>query len=450
MAHGRSTDKLPVEILLKIMRLYIEDISETEPHPHHYRWLQITHVCRRWRDAALEDLAFLKGTGEEARQTSLSIEGRVPTGDRETRRKLDLIAGNAARISSLDLTASTDFFLCLGQQSGSRMAQLRELILEREVDNHAGGTDDDQLLDVFLGSPLTKLLLRNFAVPVFEPLLSSTIRNLALDGEYLEVTTEEVLMTLSKLPELRYLCINASFGRSMAAVAAVDPAATIKLLALEELQLTVNSIEDAKFLTSIDAPHLRYAEFDVDCTEEDNIQPAIQLIAPLLRKLSARGLCRAAQFEAPNFDCLDIKFAKGLPTPLTTSPQEEGLHITLKNLPWPSLNKALHAMKVHFKYPLKAIEDLIIVDGKYDYCACPAWYMMFARMHGVQTLRLQGRAIDTMRYGLGFDTQKGTYRILFPVLRKVILDSVQFRPPQPQSGTPFIQDHGINRSGNMG
>ncbi|KZT19165.1 hypothetical protein NEOLEDRAFT_989501 [Neolentinus lepideus HHB14362 ss-1] len=459
MAQGRPTDKLPVEILLKIMKLYVEDISETEPHPNHYGWLQITHVCRRWRDASLEDLSFwqnislynmdvadalvkrtLKGTGEEARQTSLSIEGRVLTGDLETRRKLDLIAGNAARISSLDLTASTDFFLRLGQQSGPHMAQLRELILEREVDNHAGGSNDDQLLDVFLGSPLTKLRLRNFAFPVFEPLLSSTIRNLALDGEYLEVTTQEVLMTVNKLPELRYLFINASFGRSMAAVAAVDPAATIKLLALEELRLSVNSVEDAKFLTSIDAPHLRFAEFDIDCSEEDSIEPVIQLITPLLPEPSARGLCRAARFEARNFDCLDLRFAKGLPDALTTSSQEEGVHIVWRSLSWPSSSKALHAMKVHFKYSLKAIEDLSIADGEYDYCAVSAWYMLFKLMNGVQTLHLEGRAIDTMRYGLGFDTQKGTYRILFPDLRKVTLDSIQFRPPQPQGGTPFIQD----------
>lgn len=288
-------NKLPEELLLKVFRYYIDvwaravdtlPLAYLDPNvkvPGYHGWLQITHVCRRWRDVALRHSnlwAEIKLCRLETVEAFLERSGKVPLSIYvpSYRDHAQLAETMRARVLKESHRIEDFHVESVGDAHRVRVYECEGFpILKRLMLSIGNGQ----------GTAVPSYLLKNGPPPRLEwlqamfctfdavrPLFNSGMRHLAINGhirQHQENATEwhVFLPALEAMPQLEVLALNYCLPAAALDNGALpDVGKRITLPNLKRLEVCGHSIACTTLARQLSYPASARATFQLTATSE--------------------------------------------------------------------------------------------------------------------------------------------------------------------------------------
>ncbi|TCD71668.1 hypothetical protein EIP91_005434 [Steccherinum ochraceum] len=438
--------QLPSEILSHIFTLYAAVMKNhytyTRRGPPHYYWMDVTHVCHYWREAALGDprlwsdilvtagsVARVEELLNRSKQTKLHVE--IDATEVKWLPTLQRIAREAGRIETLILKQSTSALL-FSDHFPLEVPLLRHLILKGDLGNY--GYQSGQHLKMPV--PLT-----TWSMPSLVELRVSSLpvdwANMVLPSSlvHLHITHGKVALQISNV---------------------IDVARAIgSLVALETLEFrdpTTSQPSQASLLSAPDStfslPNLKFIDL------AGPFMPIIFLLDHLIVPASTKMLL---SFTFPSFSDAEVpQIARSLAPKLSQGLVDDGkqaiwkvsiapdtllfykradtparpawFHVSI-TLPRRIIESGSIFRDLLPHLPIRDTERLVLSDVPY---VPQDWMRTLRAMPFVRTLTLEHDrpGLDGVQKVLRLCTGVGTDGrkiVVFPVLRYLILAKVRFR-----------------------
>ncbi|KAI0783754.1 hypothetical protein C8Q75DRAFT_781881 [Abortiporus biennis] len=225
--------RLPDELLCEIFRYYA--VAKTEqPHASPYAFIQITHVCRYWRNVALnfhpfwsqiqimDDAKYTPCIEEmliRSKKAPLMVTANIHVSTKSVSLKVfKFVAAQIHRVQSLDLTIPSVNFSGIAKLFGKKNATetLKSLRLVHYRNSRSGTKATSLEFPPCLLPRLEKLDTTDFSLDTIAPFAKTTVRSFIFKdsrtwGSQNHATSvDDLLRVIQKMPLLTTLSILAS------------------------------------------------------------------------------------------------------------------------------------------------------------------------------------------------------------------------------------------------
>lgn len=275
------TARIPPEILSEIFTLVAVDYYEARRWHHYgsthaYKWITLTHVCRAWREIALNtprlwshivltQPTVAKQVLARSKKAPLWLSASLNHSDDQRAETLDVLMKESARLKELHLTGPAHTVQALSAKWRTS-ADLLETI---NISSDFRQFDPASLLpapplssQIFSGQTpkLSHLQLHRIAVDWSNPLFCNTLKTLIIHTVYDNAPSlgefSHLLDALEAMPQLETLQLNESIPRlpDDATQLSHNVQRTISLPHLRHIELFSDAIDSANLLRHISAP----------------------------------------------------------------------------------------------------------------------------------------------------------------------------------------------------
>ncbi|KAH8091699.1 hypothetical protein BXZ70DRAFT_476761 [Cristinia sonorae] len=259
--------RLPVEVLADIFRWCLPDTATVFTPRRRLSWISVTHVCRYWRDVALQtptlwtaipvgqgSVPFAKEFLARSRRSPLRIYITVNVALRKWASISRSISQELGRVKQLTIFTPSSSLLAFQDHAPPSFPSLRNLDLSQPP------KEKSRVLPAFCAhilshSPiLDKLKIREYRIQWKTFTLPLSVTDLSLscgenDGFDWKSTGPDIIHLISNLPALRCLELVGIFMTQIPAVSLLPPVTTTAtLLRLETINVTGNVLACTHFL----------------------------------------------------------------------------------------------------------------------------------------------------------------------------------------------------------
>ncbi|KAI0630510.1 hypothetical protein C8Q77DRAFT_1133456 [Trametes polyzona] len=271
---------LPPEILSEIFVLIATDHYEWRKENHYgsahaYKWIALTHVCRHWRDVALNTPRLwsrvvltrpevFREILPRSKKASLWVSASLPHADERRLYALEALMKESSRLRELNLTAPARFVQVISSQWKHPADNLESIILHAE----AGQFEPDYLIpstrlssEFFSGQTpkLRHLEIHRIPADWTSPLFCPSLRTLRIHLRY-DLNPQpgefpKLLQALEAMPMLETLQLNEAIPRLPDDITQLpDLGRRVSLPHLRKIDMFSDAIECANLLRHLSLP----------------------------------------------------------------------------------------------------------------------------------------------------------------------------------------------------
>ncbi|EIW58221.1 uncharacterized protein TRAVEDRAFT_47389 [Trametes versicolor FP-101664 SS1] len=423
------TARLPPEILSEIFTLVAVDYYQAKRwhhfgSTHAYKWITLTHVCRAWREIALDtprlwshivltQPAVAKQVLARSKKAPLWLSASLNHSDDQRAETMDVLMKESGRLKELHLTGPAHTVQALS----AKWRMSADLLETINISSDFRQFDPASLLpapplssDIFSGQTpkLRHLQIHRIAVDWSNPLFCNTLKTLIIHTVYDNAPSlgefSQLLDALEAMPQLERLQLNESIPRLPDDTTQLSHHVqrTISLQHLRHIELFSDAIDSANLLRHISAPaELRLT---VSGRTERGVTDLVHIFSECLGRSTPFRTARLAPLYSSQVSMkLWRSYVDSIEGGNVVPPSDAEL--TLDAYPHSRALQALIQLSTFFTQ-IYRFEVQLEAHRSWD------WEMIFGRMPQVRVLSVTGQgdlgflpALATLRYDDDADAQ---------------------------------------------